>query len=197
MKNEKLIIFAGPSGVGKSTISKHILEKRNNECAFSISATTRKPRPGEINGQHYHFLSVEEFKQKIKENAFAEYEEVYEGIFYGTFVSEIESIFAIGKAVIFDIDVYGALNLKNNYGDNALTIIVTPPTLDDLKKRLTARDSETEESLKKRLDKAEEELSHHGEFDQVIVNADGSVELEKTLAKSLKIVDEFLALKLA
>ncbi len=169
-QNGKLIVFSAPSGSGKTTIVKELLKKKDLRLEFSVSATSRKKRPEETEGKDYYFLSVDEFKKKVRNNEFAEWEEVYKNQFYGTLKTEIERIRNKGKNVIFDIDVAGGISLKNLYGDNCLTIFIKPPSIAELEKRLRHRKTETEESLKKRLAKAEKELSFADKFDTVIIN---------------------------
>lgn len=165
----KLIIFSAPSGSGKTTIVKHLLDL-NLGLAFSVSATSRSPRENETDGKDYHFLTPEEFREKIANDDFLEWEEVYKDQYYGTLRSEIERIRLQGIHVLFDIDVIGGINLKNEFGDEALAIFVKAPSLDELKNRLEGRNTETKEQLEKRLNKAEEELSYASQFDEVIVN---------------------------
>ncbi|HSO87170.1 MAG TPA: guanylate kinase [Draconibacterium sp.] len=167
----KLIIFSAPSGAGKTTIVRHLLEKNLN-LEFSVSATSRSPRPNETPGKDYYFLSVEEFKQKIENDEFLEWQEVYKGIYYGSLKSEVERIRNLGKNVIFDVDVVGGLNIKKFYGDEALAIFVQPPSVEELRKRLISRSTETEEKIQMRIAKAEHELSFAGEFDVAITNND-------------------------
>ena len=165
----KVIIVSAPSGAGKTSIVKHVLQFLP-ELRFSTSATTRNMREGEINGKDYHFLSVDDFKKGIERDDFLEWEEVYRNQFYGTLKSEIQRIWDEGKTVIFDVDVKGGLNIKKFFGDNALAIFVEPPTIEELEKRLLKRGTETEESLRKRMEKAEYELSFAPKFDKVILN---------------------------
>lgn len=183
----KLLIFAAPSGSGKTTIVNHLLSQFK-ELSFSISATTRDQRPGEIHGKNYYFLSIEGFKAKIKEQAFAEYEEVYKNQFYGTLKTELERIWAEGKHIIFDIDVKGALALKELYADNALTVFVKPPDIQTLVDRLRGRNTEDAESFKKRIQKAKKELSYEGEFELVLHNND----LQTALNEAETITSSFL-----
>lgn len=185
---EKAIIFSAPSGAGKTTIVRHLLEKMP-ELAFSVSATNREKRSFETNGVDYYFLSVEEFLSHRENGDFLESEEVYEGLYYGTLKSEIERIWKEGKAVIFDVDVKGGLNLKKYFGDKALAIFVKPPSLEVLKERLTARSTETAESLTKRLDKAAFELSFEKQFDVTLVNK----HLNTTFAEAETLANNFLA----
>ncbi|MEY4647039.1 MAG: hypothetical protein RIQ98_875, partial [Bacteroidota bacterium] len=166
----KLIIFSAPSGSGKTTIVKQLLENNAN-LGFSISACTRDKRGrSEANGQDYYFMTPDEFRQKIEEDAFVEWEEVYPGAYYGTLKSEIERIWASGKHVIFDVDVKGGLALKNYYKERALSVFVKVPTLEMLEDRLRARGTETEESLSKRIFKMKFEWSFQDKFDVILVN---------------------------
>lgn len=183
----KLLIFAAPSGSGKTTIVNHLLSQFK-KLSFSISATTRSQRPGEIHGKNYYFLSVEEFKAKIKERDFAEYEEVYKNQFYGTLKSELERIWANGQHIVFDIDVKGAMTLKELYKDQCLTVFVKPPDIQTLVDRLRGRNTEDAESFKKRIQKAKKELSYEGEFDMVLHNND----LATALAEAEDITSRFL-----
>lgn len=166
----KAIIFSAPSGSGKTTLVKYLLEQ-NPDLAFSISASTRDRRGRvEQEGKDYYFLSPEEFKHKIDQNEFVEWEEVYQGNFYGTLKSEIDRIWKAGKNVIFDVDVKGGVNLKKYFGDRALSVFVKVPTLEILKERLAQRATETEESLSQRLFKARFEMTFENQFDKVLVN---------------------------
>jgi guanylate kinase len=167
----KLIIFSAPSGAGKTTLVKHLL-KQDINLEFSVSATSRLPRTGEVNGVDYYFLSEREFRQKIENNEFLEWEEVYEGIFYGTLFSEVERIRNKNKNVIFDVDVVGGLNIKKNYGEGALAVFVMPPSEEELKIRLKNRATDSEESIRKRVQKALHELSFAEQFDVIIENDD-------------------------
>lgn len=167
----KLIIFTAPSGAGKTTIVRHLLDKFA-QLAFSVSATSRKKRPREQEGVDYYFLSPEAFQQAIAEEAFAEWEEVYAGQYYGTLKREIERLWMQGKHILFDIDVQGALNLKTLYGDQALTIFVQPPNLQALETRLRDRKTEDEASFQKRIRKAKEEMAYAERCDQILVNDD-------------------------
>jgi guanylate kinase len=183
----KAIIFSAPSGSGKTTIVKHLLEN-NADLGFSISASTRDRRGRtEKNGKDYYFLSPSEFKNKIDANEFIEWEEVYEGNFYGTLKSEIDRIWASGKNVVFDVDVKGGINLKKYFGDKALAIFVKVPSLEILTERLNDRGTESKESLSRRLFKAEFEMSFQDKFDTVLLNEN----LEKSLAEAQKLYDEF------
>lgn len=183
----KAIIFSAPSGSGKTTIVRHLLEK-NSDLGFSISASTRDKRGRtESDGKDYHFLSPEEFKRKIDADEFVEWEEVYEGNFYGTLKSEVDRIWRSGKNVIFDVDVKGGLNLKKYFGDRALAVFVQVPSLDVLEKRLKDRGTESEESLSRRLFKAKFEMSFQNRFDVVLVNEN----LEKSLAEAQRLYQTF------
>ncbi|GIV26520.1 MAG: guanylate kinase [Bacteroidia bacterium] len=184
----KLIVFSGPSGSGKTSIVKKILEKYPDLLGFSISATTRPKRENETDGKDYYFISKEEFERKIKNNEFIEWEEVYEGIYYGTLKSEVERLHKLNKHVLFDIDVEGGLNIKKMFGNKVLTIFVMPPSLEDLRKRLELRKSESEESLKRRIGKANIEIQKAGQFDVVIVNED----LENAVQKAEEIIFKFI-----
>lgn len=183
----KAIIFSAPSGSGKTTIVKHLL-KTNPDLGFSISASTRDRRGRtEKDGQDYHFLSPLEFKELIDRNEFVEWEEVYEGNFYGTLKSEIQRIWDEGKNVIFDVDVKGGLNLKKYFGDKALSIFVKVPSIEILKERLHDRGTETPESLSRRLFKAQFEMTFQDKFDVVLVNEN----LEKSLGEAQRLYDDF------
>jgi guanylate kinase len=185
----KAIIFSAPSGSGKTTIVKHLLAT-NPDLGFSISASTRDKRGRtEAHGHDYYFLTPEEFKKKIDSNDFIEWEEVYEGNFYGTLKSEIDRIWKQGKNVIFDVDVKGGLNLKKYFGDKALAIFVKVPSLDILKERLNDRGTESPESLSRRLFKANFEMSFQDQFDVVLVNEN----LDKSLAEAQKLYAQFKA----
>lgn len=184
----KLIIFSAPSGSGKTTIVKHLLAENDN-LGFSISACTRDRRGrSEENGKDYYFLTPEEFKQKIDNDEFVEWEEVYVGAFYGTLKAEIQRLWDNGKHVLFDVDVQGGLKLKEYYGDKALAVFVKVPDEETLRQRLIGRGSETEESLSKRLFKVHFEMSFQNKFDVVLVNDD----LETSLQKAQQLVDDFV-----
>lgn len=165
----KLIIFSAPSGAGKTTIVRHLLERDLN-LEFSVSATSRGKRHTETDGKDYYFLSPEEFKRKIDNNEFLEWEEVYQGTFYGTLKSEVERIREKGKNVIFDMDVVGGCNIKKFYGDEALAIFVQPPSVEELRNRLISRSTDSSEVIEKRIQKAEYELTFANQFDKIIVN---------------------------
>ena len=184
--NGKCIIFSAPSGAGKTTIVHHLL-KTFDHLEFSISACSREARTGEIDGKDYYFLGVEGFQQKIAENAFLEWEEVYKDNFYGTLSSELTRIWTNGHSVIFDVDVIGGLNLKKSLGDNALAIFVEPPSYEELEKRLRGRSTETEEKINMRLAKANQEMGYAKDFDIILVNDN----LEEACAKAVELVQNF------
>lgn len=188
MENGKLIIFSAPSGAGKSTIVNHLLTCYPS-MEFSISACSREPRGEEIHGKEYYFLGVEGFKAHIQDNAFVEWEEVYENNFYGTLKSELDRIWGKGGIAVFDIDVVGGVNLKKQFGEQALSVFVKPPSVEELERRLRNRQTETEEKLQMRLAKAEEELTYATKFDVVVEND----VLERALRKSEYIIEEFLS----
>jgi guanylate kinase len=184
----KLVIFSAPSGSGKTTIVKHLL-KTNPNLGFSISACTRDKRGrNEEHGKDYYFLTPDEFKKKIDNNEFVEYEEVYQGAFYGTLKSEIERIWATGKDVIFDVDVKGGLSLKKYYGNRALAIFVKCPSMEVLEQRLRSRKTETEDSISTRLFKVKFEMGFENQFDVTLLNSD----LNQALKDAQKLVDDFL-----
>jgi guanylate kinase len=187
MEKGKLIIFSAPSGAGKTTIVKHLLNAGLN-LEFSISAASRKIRSNEVDGRDYYFLTVDEFKNRINANAFLEWEEVYADHFYGTFKSEVERIRNKGNHVIFDVDVIGGLNLKKYFGEEALAVFVVPPHIEELEKRLRGRSTENEVTLKKRLEKAEHELSFADEFDFQLINDN----LERAKEQAVKLVKGFI-----
>lgn len=187
MSKGKAIIFSAPSGSGKTTIVRHLLEN-NEDLGFSISACTRDKRGrNEQNGKDYYFLTPDEFVQKIKENKFIEWEEVYAGNFYGTLKTEIQRIWDEGKNVIFDVDVKGGLKLKKYFKDDALAIFVRVPSFEELEKRLTLRATETSDSLSQRLFKAKFEMQFENQFDITLVNAD----LEDSLKEAQRLYDDF------
>lgn len=188
MENGKLIIFSAPSGAGKSTIVNHLL-KCYPTMEFSISACSRDPRGEEVHGKEYYFLGVDGFKTKIDEGAFVEWEEVYENNFYGTLKSELDRIWSKGGIAVFDIDVVGGVNLKQQFGDQALSVFVKPPSVEELEKRLRNRQTETEEKLQMRLAKAEKELTYAPKFDVVLENDI----LENALKTAEEIIEEFLS----
>lgn len=183
----KLIIFSAPSGAGKTTIVQYLL-KVFPQIEFSVSACSRPMRKDETHGVDYYFLSLEEFKQKISDNDFIEWEEVYKDNFYGTLKVEIERIWKKGMHVIFDVDVVGGLHLKNQFGDLAMAIFVMPPSIQHLEERLRSRETETPESIARRIGKAENELKTADLFDKIILND----KLENAFVEAEKIVSEFL-----
>lgn len=183
----KLVIFSAPSGAGKTTIVKHLLQQRLN-LNFSVSATSRPARPNETHGKDYYFLTPAEFQSKIKNNEFLEWEEVYEGIFYGTLKSEVERIRNAGGNVIFDVDVIGGINIKKYYGNQAKTFFVMPTSVEELEKRLQNRSTETDDKIKTRIAKAEYELGFAKHFDIILTNDN----LEETLLKAERLVSDFL-----
>lgn len=183
-----MVIFSAPSGAGKTTIVKHLREVERFKFELSISACTRQPREGETDGNDYYFISADEFKSRIEKGDFLEYEEVYEGRFYGTLKSEVERIWANGNNVAFDVDVVGGINIKKMYGEQALSVFVRPPDIQTLEKRLRGRDSESEEDLKVRLEKAKDEMLYADRFDVVLVND----VLEDTLKEAERLVGDFL-----
>lgn len=166
---QKAIIITAPSGAGKTTLVRMLLEKRS-DLAFSVSACTRAKRVGEVDGKDYYFLSESEFREKIAEKAFVEWEEVYEGMFYGTLYAELERIWEQNKVIIFDIDVQGAMHLKEALGTKALSVFIAPPSTETLKKRLQLRGTESEESLQRRYGKAVYELQFQDRMDTFIIN---------------------------
>ncbi len=186
-KNGKVLIFSAPSGAGKSTIVKFLMQKFPN-LGFSVSATSRLPRGAEIHGVDYFFLTPEQFKNGVNNGDFVEYEEVYDGLYYGTLKSEVDRIWSSGKIVVFDIDVKGGVNLKNMFGVSALSVFIKPPSIEHLKDRLIGRGTENMESIEKRVARAEEELTYQSKFDVVLLNDD----LEVCLAESEILVRNFI-----
>jgi guanylate kinase len=168
---KKIIVITAPSGAGKTSIVKKLVEQLS-DMEFSISCTTRAPREGEVNGKDYYFLSVPEFQQRIQKGAFIEHEEVYPGQFYGSLKSEVERIWSKRKIVLYDIDVKGAESIKKIYGNDAIVIFIAPPDKETLVRRLTNRNTESKDSLKKRIKKSEEELTYQSKADKVVINAD-------------------------
>lgn len=186
-KKGKGIIVSAPSGAGKTTIVRHLLSQ-GLDIAFSVSATNRSPREGEVHGDDYYFLSTEDFKKKIKNKDFIEWEEVYENQFYGTLYEDLHRIWDSGKAVIFDVDVMGGLRLKRKLGDQAIAIFIQPPSFDVLAQRLKGRQSDSAEQIERRLAKASEELGMADQFETIIVNDDLSRACEETIS----LVSKFL-----
>jgi guanylate kinase len=183
----KLVIISAPSGAGKTTIVKHLLDNGLN-LSFSVSATTRPLRGNEQDGKEYFFLSVQEFKKKIENDEFVEWEEVYKDIFYGTLKSELERIWANGNFVLSDVDVKGGISLKNKFGINSIAIFIMPPSVKELENRLVKRATDTPEKIKIRVEKAHEELKLANQFDTIVVNH----QLDKAKEEVLKIVSSFL-----
>jgi len=188
MKKGKLIVFSAPSGSGKTTIVRHLLEKEDLNLEFSISAATRPARGEEVNGKDYYFMSLDEFKKHIKNEDFVEWEEVYRDNFYGTLKSEVERIWAKGKNVIFDIDVAGGLRIKHKFPEETLAVFVKPPSIDELKIRLKKRSTESDDKINMRIAKASVELATAPQFDKIIKNYD----LETAKEDAYQLVKEFL-----
>lgn len=178
MNKGKLLVFSAPSGSGKTTIVRHLLAQEDLNLEFSISAATRDARGEEVNGKDYYFISIEEFKKHIKADDFIEWEEVYRDNFYGTLKSEVERIWAKGKNVIFDIDVSGGLRIKHKFPQETLAVFVKPPSVDELKRRLKERSTESEEKINMRIAKAHVELATAPQFDTIIKNYDLDVAKE-------------------
>lgn len=186
----KCLIISAPSGSGKSTIVNWMMSEHPElKLKFSVSATSRAPRGQEQNGVEYYFLSVEDFKQKIANNEFLEYEEVYAGGFYGTLKASIENMLNEGYNVVFDVDVKGGVNIKKYFGEQALSLFIQPPSIDELRRRLIGRATDSMEKIEERLAKAEYELTFASKFDKVVVNDN----LEQAEKEALCIVQEFLA----
>jgi len=188
MEGGKLIIFSAPSGSGKTTIVRYLLEQPELNLAFSVSATSRPRRGKEKHGIHYYFLPLSEFKRHIKNDDFLEWEEVYRDNFYGTLKSEVERLWAEGKNVIFDIDVAGGLRIKKKFPEQTLGVFVKPPSIDELKIRLKKRSTETDEKINMRIAKASVELATAPQFDRIIKNYD----LESALKEAHKLVADYL-----
>lgn len=189
MNTGKLIIFSAPSGSGKSTLVNYLMEQHPElQLAFSISCTSRAPRGKEKNGVEYFFLSPEEFKKKIANNEFLEYEEVYEDRFYGTLKSQVEVQSQAGQNVVFDVDVKGGVNIKKHYGSRALSVFIQPPSVEELRNRLVGRATDTPEVIEQRLNKAEYELSFADKFDRIVINDD----LEKAKVDVYNVIKQFL-----
>ncbi|WP_397445042.1 guanylate kinase [Polaribacter sp. R77954] len=187
----KLFVFSAPSGSGKTTIVRHLLNQEKFNLAFSISATSRNPRGEEKNGEDYYFISLKQFKNHIKSEDFLEWEEVYRDNFYGTLKSEVERIWAQKKHVIFDIDVAGGLRIKKKFPEQTLSVFVKPPSIDELKIRLKKRSTESEDKINMRIAKASVELATAPQFDKIIKN----YELDVALKEAEELVSEFLGLK--
>jgi len=190
-KRGKLLVFSAPSGSGKTTIVRHLLSLEYLNLEFSISATSRPSRGEELEGKDYYFLSIKEFKNKIKNEEFLEWEEVYRDSFYGTLKSEVERIWAKGKHVIFDIDVAGGLRIKKKFPKETLAVFVKPPSVDELKIRLKKRKTESEEKINMRIAKASIELATAPQFDTIIKN----VNLDQALQDAEKLVADFVGVK--
>lgn len=188
MAQGKLIVISAPSGSGKSTIINTILDAETFDLQFSVSATNRNPRPGEQDGVHYHFMPTEDFRETVEQGRFIEWEEVYPGRYYGTLRSEVDRQLAEGRNVILDIDVKGALNVKEIYGRAARTIFVEPPSIEELRRRLEGRGTDDAERINVRVGRAEYELSLAPQFDVRIVNDD----LDKAVAETAGAIAEFL-----
>ena len=183
----KVVIFSAPSGSGKTTIYNRVKDLVDN-LGFSVSATSRPPRENEENGKSYWFITVEQFMEKIKNDEFVEYEEVYPGKFYGTLKSEVEEKLMNGINLAFDVDVHGALKIKRLYGENALAIFIQPPSIDELRRRLELRGTDSKEVIEERIKRATYELSRSGEFDKIVVNDD----LETAVKETYELVVNFL-----
>ncbi len=188
MNQHKIIIITAPSGAGKTSIVHYLLQKYPQQFAFSVSATTRKPRENEYDGKDYYFLSEDLFKSKIQNNEFVEWEMVYEGKYYGTMQSELERIWRLGKTPILDIDVKGALHIQRRYPDASFSLFIQPPSVTELKKRLESRGTETPESLDARVNKASYELSFKDHFNYTIINKD----LDNACAEAEKVITAIL-----
>ena len=186
--DNKVLIFSAPSGSGKSTIVNHILGLYPESMEFSVSATSRPPRGEEVNGREYYFLSPEEFRKLIDEDKLVEYEEVYEGRFYGTLKSECERIWEAGHVIIFDVDVKGGVNLKKYFGRDALSVFIQAPSVKVLRERLIKRGTDSPEAIEERIAKAGEEMAYAPQFDYILVNDD----LATAFAESEKVVEDFL-----
>lgn len=185
---EKVLIFSAPSGSGKTTIVRALLE-RYPQFEFSISATSREPRGVEQNGKDYYFLTNEEFRRLVAEDAFVEWEEVYSGTCYGTLRSEVERIWQKGNVILFDVDVVGGINLRRIFGEKACSIFIMPPSIEELRRRLVGRGTDSAEVIERRIAKADQEIERAVEFDYVVVNDDLQVAIERTVG----LIDDFLA----
>lgn len=189
MTKGKIIILSAPSGTGKSTIISRLMDYEGLKLGFSISATSRAPRGEEKDGREYYFLTSEEFHKRVENGEFVEWEEVYAGTCYGTLVSEVERVTGSGRNLIMDIDVKGALNVKKRYGKDALSIFILPPSVEELERRLRARSTDSEESIARRLDKAEYEMGFSDKFDRRVVNDS----LDSCCSEVKKLIEEFIA----
>jgi guanylate kinase len=188
MKSQKAIIFVGPAGAGKNTILNHLHEVRN-DLEYLVSATTRPPREGEVEGVNYHFVSVEQFENMIAEGKFVEYEQVHPGRYYGTLWSEFERIWGKGKIATGDLEVLGAINVKKEFGDKLLTVFIKPPSFEEIERRMRIRGSEDEATLKTRLERAKMEMDMQKRFDVVLENDD----LYTALKNAEKISEDFIS----
>lgn len=188
MSDGKIIVISAPSGCGKSTIIKAMLDAGLVDLSFSVSATNRPPREGELDGVHYHFLTTEKFIELAGQGKFIEWEEVYPGRYYGTLISEVDCKTDEGRNVILDIDVKGALNVKRLYGDRALTIFIEPPTIEELRRRLEARGSDSPDIIDIRVGKAEYEIGFASQFDHVVINDN----LDNAVSQTAFLINEFL-----
>ncbi len=180
MQQGKIIVISAPSGCGKSTIINAILDETDMDLRFSVSATNRGPRQGEVDGVNYHFMTTDEFRDAVANGEFIEWEEVYPGRFYGTLRREIDRIIDAGHNVVLDIDVKGALNVKKIYGSKALTIFIAPPSVDELRRRLEGRATDTPEVINERVSKAAYEISFAPQFDRKVINDDLNVAIRET-----------------
>jgi guanylate kinase len=191
MQKGKLLVFSAPSGSGKTTIVRHLLQQDDLNLEFSISAATREPRGEEVDGKDYYFMSIADFKKHIKSEDFVEWEEVYRDNFYGTLKSEVERIWAKGKNVIFDIDVAGGLRIKSKFPEETLAVFVKPPSVDELKRRLKERSTETDDKINMRIAKAHVELATAPQFDKIIKNYD----LDVAKQEAYELVKDFIEKK--
>lgn len=188
-KKGKIFVISAPSGCGKSTIINTILDNEDLPLRFSVSATNRAPRPGEIDGTHYHFMSTPQFREAVANGAFVEWEEVYPGRYYGTLKSEIRDSLDRGENIILDIDVKGAMNVKKLFGDEALTLFILPPSIDELRNRLISRGTDAPDVIDERVAKAEYEISYADKLDKQLVNDD----LDKAVERTRQIITDFIA----
>ncbi len=186
-RNSKVLIVSAPSGAGKTTLVNHLLNA-GMPLMFSVSATSRKPRGSEVDGQEYYFITSAEFRRRIKKGEFIEWQEVYKDHYYGTLRSEIERISAAGKMPLFDVDVQGGINLKKIFGDNALSVFIMPPSVNELRKRLVRRGTDTQEQIAMRVEKAASEIKLAEHFDTVVINDN----LEKAVMAIVNVVREFM-----
>jgi guanylate kinase len=186
--SQRIVIITAPSGAGKTTITRHMLDRYPDKLAFSVSAATREPRGKEVDGQDYHFMTAQRFRELIEDGAFLEWEMVYEGKYYGTLMSEVERIWTSGRAPMLDIDVKGAMRVMEQHRPICLSIFIKPPSLQELERRLRQRGTDPEDSIRMRLEKADFEMSYADRFDHVIVNDD----LQTALASVESIIGDFL-----